>query len=75
MKTIHGIIEAHRRIIHRYNQWDNKKNLRYHYPFELKYTPSPRWATIRALASPPGPLGVHQRAASQMIYRLVDRAL
>lgn len=67
------------RIIHKYNQWENRKRT---YGTELLLTRS-EIHTIAAVGDNPGinvtalasGLGVTKAAASQMIYRLADKGL
>ena len=77
MKDHSQIIELIGRIIHKYNQWDNKKRT---YGTDIPLTKA-EIHTIAAVGDHPGinittlaqVLGVTKGAASQMIYRLVDK--
>lgn len=77
MKDPSQIIELIGRIIHKYNQWDNKKRT---YGTDILLTKA-EIHTIAAVGDHPGlnittlaqVLGVTKGAASQMIYRLVDK--
>lgn len=77
MKDYSKLLEMMERIIHKYNQWESKKRT---YGTDLPLTKA-EIHTIAAVGDHPGLnittlaeiLGITKGAASQMIYKLVDK--